>query len=166
MKLNRLLPKRAHFETLLARLIALALCATMLACTGDDANPSSDAGMGGCLDPLALDCAPSYDPATYDKIYDNVLGPTCGSTATGSQCHGKDGGKAGLFLDQPDKAYDFLMGKADGRARVLPGNPECSILAQRLESTDPAFRMPVGGAPLSPGDRCAIRQWIAQGAKR
>jgi hypothetical protein len=41
------------------------------------------------------------------------------------------------------------------------------LLEVRLESSDPAIRMPFNSpAPLSEGLRCAVRQWIANGATR
>jgi hypothetical protein len=36
---------------------------------------------------------------------------------------------------------------------------------KRLESSDPDWVMPVGD-PLPEGERCAIAQWIANGAAR
>ena len=144
----------------------LLLFGGLLAGCNSDNPGQTDAGAGSCLAPLALDCTPSYEPATFDKIYENIFAKTCGSPGTGSQCHGNDGGQAGLFLAEHDQAYDLLLGKNGGRARVIAGDPECSILEQRLESKDPAFRMPVGGKPLSPEDLCAIRHWIADGARR
>jgi hypothetical protein len=72
----------------------------------------------------------------------------------------------GLVLSEHDDAYDYLLGKIDGRKRVVPGKPECSILMQRLDTKDPAFRMPVGADPLSESDRCIVRQWIAMAARR
>jgi hypothetical protein len=118
-----------------------------------------------CIAPLSLDCDPTYVP-TYDSIFENLLRPTCGAS---SNCHAgptADKAQAGLVLSQRDDAYDYLLGKMDGRARVIPGKPECSILELRLESKDPGFRMPVGSEPLSESDRCVVRQWIANGAKR
>ena len=133
------------------------------------------AGCGGsdnsvankCLEPLGS-CTPSFSP-TYDNIYKQVLVKSCGNSSFGSQCHygpTSNLAQAGLVLSNENDAYDYLLGNKDGRERVMPGNPECSLLVQRLESKDPSYRMPVGMAPLSEGQRCAIRQWIEQGASR
>jgi hypothetical protein len=73
--------------------------------------------------------------------------------------------QAGLVLLGRDEAYDHLLGETDSRARVVPGDPECSLLVQRLESTDPQFVMPVG-MRLPEGQRCAVRQWVAAGAEK
>jgi hypothetical protein len=139
---------------------SLAFAVSLVLACGDDAS----VGTEGCLDPLPLDCAPSYEP-TYDMIFTNAL-RSCGASSTLGSCHSAEGSKGGLVLSNPDTAYDHLLGTFDGRARVKPGNPECSILMKRLESDDPDFRMPVGREPLAEGQLCAIRQWIARGAAR
>ena len=117
-----------------------------------------------CLAPLPLDCQAAFPP-TYTDIYDNLFGETCGGPSTGGSCHGPDGKKAGLVLSDRSNAYDYLVGMVDGRARVVPSKPECSLIERRLESDDPGFVMPPG-ARLSVAERCAVRQWIAGGAKR
>jgi cytochrome c len=111
-----------------------------------------------------MDCQPAFPP-TYTELYDNLLGETCGGPSTGSSCHGREGKKAGLVLSDRTEAYDYLLGMIDGRSRVAPAKPECSLLEQRLDSDDPGFVMPPG-AKLSAAERCSVRQWIAGGAKR
>jgi hypothetical protein len=146
---------RAHAGPFLAMLLASGC--------GTDPAPAA-----ACLPELALDCTPAYVP-TYDAIFDDVFARSCGSASTGGSCHyGPDPtqAKGGLPLSDPNTAYMALIGTLDGRARVLPGEPECSILVQRLESNDAAFRMPVGNNPLPESTRCAVRQWIAMGARR
>jgi hypothetical protein len=128
------------------------------------------AGSGGSmacedrLDPLRRE--PDCDVVwrDYDAFFDNVLSPTCASG--GTACHGEDGGQNGLFLFDRNEAYDYLIGDADGRARVIADDPECSLLMQRIESDDDEFRMPPGPTPLSDAVRCSIVTWIAQGAER
>jgi hypothetical protein len=149
---------RAHAGLLLPMLLALG-CGT---------DPTDPPDAATCLEGLALDCTPAYVP-TYDAIFADVFVRSCGSASTGGSCHyGPDPAQAqgGLPLSDPDTAYMALMGTLDGRARVLPREPECSILVQRLESDDAAFRMPVGNNPLPESTRCAVRQWIAMGAQR
>ena len=148
--------------------VGAALAAGSACGDDDDANRDAgrgDSGSGACLAPLPLDCKPSFEPASYDSIFANVLRPTCGSSASGTQCHGAEGKQAGLVLADRDEAYDSLLGKLDGRPRVVPGDPECSVLIQRIESNERRFRMPLNSDPLDDGLRCAIRLWIAEGAE-
>jgi hypothetical protein len=134
-------------------------------CGDDDATTMDDDAGAECLATLSLDCSPTYPPK-YDLIFENLLQPTCGMA---SNCHlgPEDKAPLGLVLSNRDDAYDYLLGKKpDHRARVIPNKPECSILVKRLESDNPSFRMPVGMDPLPESDRCAVRQWIANGAER
>ena len=143
----------------------LAVAIVLTSCEGDSTMTPNEGGAEHCIKPLALDCTPTFEPS-YDGIYESLLRPMC---ATGSVCHygpTPDKAQAGLVLSNLDDAYDYLLGKTDGRARVIPDKPECSILVQRLESNDPSFRMPKLGAQLELGDRCVVRKWIARGAKR
>jgi hypothetical protein len=126
-----------------------ALLALLLAACGDD-GPSC-----ATIDPA---CQPTYQP-TFDNAFSRTFAPTCG--VSGSSCHSSEGHQNGLILDDADQAYSLLL---DGR--VVPGDPSCSLLVERLESTDSSFRMPPGTRSLSAGDRCAIEQWIAAGAAR
>jgi hypothetical protein len=152
--------------------LACALALAALGCGGDDDAASDDAAVedagNGCLAPLPDDCTAAYPPS-YDAIYDNLLRKSCGSAATGSTCHygpTPDTAQGGLVLSDRDKTYDYLLGTLGGRARVIPGDPECSVLVQRLESKDAALRMPRGGDPLPPNVRCVVRKWIESGAER
>jgi hypothetical protein len=122
-------------------------------------------GAGSCgTDPTCIvvsaDCAPLYEPS-FDNVYSRTLSQGC--AASGSSCHSSEGAKAGLNFSSADQSYALLLGEDDGIARVSAGDAGCSILVQRLESnSDP---MPPG-QPLSEAERCAIIQWIDQGAKR
>jgi hypothetical protein len=157
--------KRAHAAVWVVLACALGL-GPASACNGDDDGGDEGRGDAGrtCLDPLPLDCSPTFQP-TYQAFYDNLLSRTCGAASTGSSCHSEEGAMAGLVLQDEDDAYDYLLGNVDGHRRVVPFDPECSVLIQRLESDDPDFVMPVG-AKLSEGQRCAVRKWIAAGAER
>jgi Planctomycete cytochrome C len=137
-----------------AKLLTVTFMAALgaLACGGDDQGAV-------CLDELPLDCQPAYQP-TFENVFDNRLGMTCGASTTGGSCHSEQGAMGGLVLQNADDAHDALLGSA-----VLPGDPECSPLIRRIESDDPNFMMPPGNK-LSAAERCAIRQWVAQGAKR
>jgi hypothetical protein len=153
------------------RWLVPALLSCLWCACGDDDGDDGGGGAGNgpgpstCLEDLDLECAPTFAP-TFDAFFENQLSTTCGSSVTGTSCHGPDGAQAGLVLGDADTAYDALLGMgSDGSPRVIPGDPECSGLMKRLESDDPTFVMPVG-AQLDEGERCAIRQWIADGAMR
>jgi hypothetical protein len=115
-----------------------------------------------CVADLPTSCAPLYPP-TFDQIFTNTLAPSC--ALSGSGCHAPEGGQGGLVFADADSAYALLLGKTDGRARVAPGDPACSLLIERLYATDPAQLMPRGAA-LPDAERCAFIHWIADGAKR
>ena len=116
--------------------------------TGDDAV--------ACV-AAPLDCQPIVSPPTFDAIYANILRPSCAS-GTG-RCHG-GAAAAGLDMTTPESAHSGLS------SRVKPDDIGCSLLLRRVESTESSFRMPPGPTPLSEPQRCAIRQWIANGATR
>src|SRR5438876_5510359 len=90
----------------------------LLACGGGGSS-AKDAGMrdaGSCLKDLSLNCMPAFT-ADFPSIYQNVLRKGCG--ITGTSCHGPTGAAGIVFADM-SKAYDYLLGHVDGRARVVP----------------------------------------------
>ena len=113
---------------------------------------------------LPATCAATYDPPIYQTIYDSILHPTCAS-GTGT-CHTADAAKGGLVFENADDAYGLLVGTGGGKARVVPGDPACSEIVERLASTDPNFHMPPGPNSIPAGDQCTIIKWIQSGAKR
>src|SRR5258705_2596194 len=108
------MPMRAHAG------LAFGACVVAVLSCGDP--PKSDPP---CVT-LKTDCQPFFDPPTYPTIYNKILQPTC-ATGTGT-CHTPDSRKAGLYFQDAAQAYRLLIGMEDGRARVLPNNPGCSIL--------------------------------------
>jgi len=123
-----------------------------------------DDGTLSCVDDLALDCQPLHDPPTFDAIFDDTLHPTCASGA--GTCHTDDGAKAGLVFEDRDTAYGLLLGTVDGRARVIPDDPACSLIVEKLSTSNKRLRMPPGPTPLSDPELCTIVLWIANGAER
>jgi hypothetical protein len=113
-----------------------------------------------CVENLDPTCKPLYEP-TFDNVFNHTLHTTCAQS--GSSCHGLSGGKGGLVFDDADSAYQNLTGGA--APRVIAGDAACSLLVERIESPHADFVMPPG-APLSAPERCAIEQWIHNGAKR
>lgn len=82
-------------------------------------------------------------------------------------CHGFDNKtrEAGLRLDLRQDALSELD-SGDGHA-IVPGNPEQSILLERILSKDSSTRMPPEDSEksLTPAQVETIRKWIEQGAK-
>lgn len=117
-----------------------------------------------CVQGLSASCQAEYDPATYATIFTKILQPTCGTG--GASCHAAAGAKAGLVFEDADRAYGMLLGRSGARARVVPGDPSCSLIMKRLTSQDPSYHMPPGSESLSPGALCTITKWIAAGAAR
>ena len=112
-----------------------------------------------CLEPLDTECTPLFAP-TFREIHTRRLSVTC-SSGIGS-CHGPAGRQGGLALADFDEAYALLLGNDGAKARVIPGDPECSELVRRLEDTGANVMPP--GEPLPEGERCAVRIWIENGA--
>lgn len=131
-------------------------------------------GLAACSDP-PLDCVQTIDtqcaalyPPTFDNVFQDTLVPKC-STGGGS-CHTPEGHQAGLSFDKtnPDDAYAQLLMPSTtfpDRVRMIPGDPSCSEVTERIFSTASRWHMPRGSS-LAPEESCAIVQWIAQGATR
>jgi hypothetical protein len=115
-----------------------------------------------CVEGLRTDCSPLYDPPTFSTIFAKILQPTCAQGQ--GTCHTSDAAMGGLVFEDADNAYALLLGEVDGRARVKPGDPGCSLLVERLEANSSTVRMPPGPTPLSEAARCDIVQWISEGA--
>jgi hypothetical protein len=127
--------------------LALLVATTALGCGGDELS---------CVE-VDLACQPLYPPV-FEQVFTQTLQPKCG--VAGGACHSRDGQKAGLVLDDRDEAYRRLV---EG-GRVVPGEPSCSILVERVYAPA-SLRMPPGRT-LADAERCALVQWVASGAAR
>lgn len=134
---------------------AVAVLLLASACGGSEAAE--------CLPEPAAACTPEIN-TEFTSIHRALFAQRCGTS--GGACHGPDGRKGGLVLADADTAYKALLGMDGTHARVVPGDPSCSLLMQLLESDDPDKRMPYGENKLSEGLRCAVRAWIEAGAVR
>jgi hypothetical protein len=132
-------------------LVASAVALVSLAACSDD--PPAEA----CVT-VDRACAPAYEP-TFDNVFQKTLKTSC--ALAGPSCHASAGHQAGLVLEDADTAYRLLH----ERQRTIAGDPECSLVARRIQSTDTSFMMPPG-APLARGEQCAIIQWMLRGALR
>ena len=109
------------------------------------------AGEGGCA-------AEPSAPVRFDRDILPILADTCFA------CHGPDAANR-----QADLRLDTLAGATaprDGSPAIVPGNPQASVLLERLRSTDPDVVMPPPGTNkvVSAEQRDAIAAWIAAGA--
>ena len=132
---------------------------------------------GGSVDGATTD-ASVPEASAWDAIYNDIIvGTGCNG---GMLCHGGDVGH--LQLKDSASAYDALVdvkamgvnltegAGADcvdsGLTRVVPGNPDESLLVKKLENTQPCGTgMPPGGT-LTAAQIDQVRTWIADGAKR
>jgi hypothetical protein len=151
-----LAPERPPLATSIpGALLLVGACLLALGC-------STPAPASTCVQGLDLTCSPLYSP-TFDQVYARTLHPTCAQS--GASCHSAEGKQGGLDFDDPDRAYSLLLGEGGGKARVVAGDAACSLLVERIESADKKSQMPPG-SPLSAAERCALEQWIENGAKR
>jgi mono/diheme cytochrome c family protein len=88
-------------------------------------------------------------------------------------CH-LTGTEAGNIQLTPDQAIAAIVGVASQEAprykRVVPGDPDNSYLAMKIEGTHiehggSGATMPFAAPPLSAPEIADIRQWIKEGAK-
>lgn len=128
----------------LMTLATLAFCALF----GCDDDPPAN-----CLAVDPTDCAPLYEP-TFANVYERTLLGSC--AVGGSACHGSDGTTSGFQLVDRESAHAAVL------EYVTPGDAVCSPLSTRLDGVG-AGQMPPGTA-LDAASKCAIRQWIADGA--
>ena len=77
-------------------------------------------------------------------------------------CHGPDAEsrKAGLRLD----TSEGQRSETGSSVVVIPGDPDSSLLLQRVMASDPVHRMPPSGPPLEPEELQLIQDWISEGA--
>jgi hypothetical protein len=112
-----------------------------------------------CLIEVDTTCAPLYTP-TFDNVYSMTLAPHCGSGAR--SCHSDAGQAGGMSFATIDQAYAELL--EDGQDRVIPGDAACSIMIIRTQASS-SIKMPPGSG-LPAAEKCALLQWVANGAQR
>lgn len=143
-------------------------------------------GIGGDINQLTrltrigyLTGAPAAAGAPRDARFDDAMA-SIGTKARAyldincAHCHSATGPArvSGLWLDSPTADLRKLgackppvaAGRGTGNRQygIVPGHPESSILAYRLESDDPGEMMPETGRSLTHHEGVAlIREWIA-----
>jgi len=116
--------------------------------------------MPGPLKPLFPSAAAASDAAYVGSAYTRYIHPILDAKCVA--CHGTSKVQAGLRLD----FYDLLMkGGSDG-AVIEPGNPDRSLLLERvtLSPSDRHFMPAEGRAALTSDEIAALRAWILAGA--
>lgn len=91
----------------------------------------------------------------FEKKIRPVLASRC------YQCHSEDTKPAGQL--RVDDRNGLLIG-GDGGPAVVAGDPEASLLLQRILSTDSKKHMPKEGDPLTDAEIADLKNWIADGA--
>jgi hypothetical protein len=108
----------------------------------------------------------------FTALYDEILAREGCSLAF---CHGSDARLGNTDLSTRDKAYAALVGvpasgpacRDSGLVRVVPGEPDLSLLLMKLSAEPPCgVSMPSADALLSPAQQLRIREWIERGAPR
>jgi cytochrome c len=105
---------------------------------------------------LAADTPPpAAPPPSYDKEIDPMMRKYCGT------CHGKRMPQASVSVI----TYEGMMKSKKGKALIIPGQPDKSILLRTMEGHDPV--MPPERATLQPtkAEVSKVRAWILAGAK-
>lgn len=128
---------------------------------------AAGSGSAGTTSGAAGASAMNDGAPTWSSLYAKELW-SCSDTA----CHG--GGLAGVNFATKDAAWATLVGQPSnpmrecaklGKQRVVPGEPDNSLLYLKLDINAPCGQqMPPGGA-LSDAARERVRQWIMMGAK-
>ncbi|WP_169973856.1 DUF1549 domain-containing protein [Tautonia rosea] len=75
------------------------------------------------------------------------------------KCHGLGKYKGGLSLEN----REAMLRGGEGGPAAEPGDPEASLIFERVIESDPLLRMPSNGDPLSQEEIEHLRQWIEQG---
>jgi hypothetical protein len=136
--------------------VVIAAGAIVSGCGGGNGG-----GTLSCIQGLSPTCSTLYPAPTYDHLFTRTFTPKCNLT----NCHGPPNPGNGLAFDDEQHSYDLLLGNVGGKVRVNPGAPSCSLLVERIESSDPNLIMPRGN-PMTAAERCDIEQWIFMGAMR
>lgn len=113
---------------------------------------------------VSLSCACGPEP-TFTNVKSEVFEPRCSARV----CHGGEDPKA--ELDLVTNAYDALIDVPSDvdpdRVRVVPGDPEASVLFRVLKGDDPVVDPMPDGLPAGSLDDELIemvRVWIERGA--
>jgi hypothetical protein len=162
-------PEVNRLRAVLAGTAIAVLCAVLVACSSDSSGDDSAGAAGGGM---AGNAAPA---AKFSEIYAMMF--PMATNARCDACHSmpaNDIANGNLEMGTTQmSAYMALVGQTSKSSRcmsktlVVPGQPEMSLLYQKLSSATPpcGSRMPLGGTAFSDAQLEMIRSWIAAGAK-
>lgn len=151
-------------STFCIRILCAVVAVSAAACGG---------GGGDAAPATSPDPVPTPDEiATFDRIQSEVFSTSCASES----CHSSAGQAANLVLE-PGVSYAQLIDVAPshdaaadlGLRRVLPGDPDGSLLCHKVEdglAAELGAAMPYGGPALDEYTTGVIRAWIEAGAPR
>jgi hypothetical protein len=142
--------------------------------SGASAGSSGSAGSGMAFVPGS---------PTYAAVYQEVFVAT--GCSGGPFCHGSGSVTGGLDMTNKDMTYTLLIDvpagsmslpttmpvppncKDGGKKRVVPGNPDMSLLVEKIEQDKPSCGtvMPPSGK-IAPAKIQQVRTWIMNGAKK
>ncbi len=148
-------------QTLLAAAAAALLAAAGCTDRVDAGGSDTDAGIDE--DPLTFE----YNPAegSLEDIYRTIIAKRCSGQP--GLCHNS---QFEPNLSSPANAYAYLvrrpgLEKTD-KLRVDPGNPDNSLLIDKIRGRDVSTIMPLGAEPLTEAEITKIEDWIRNGALR
>ncbi len=104
---------------------------------------------------LMLFCSAASAAPTYEEAVAPLLRTTC------LGCHNDTEPESGFSVETFEKV---LLGGDSQAAILVPGNPEASLLLQRMESTGDDHMPPQDHPQPNEADVQGLREWIAAGA--
>jgi len=112
---------------------------------------------------LSLQAIGAEEPVSFNDAIQPLMSETC------YHCHGPDSGtrepkEEPLRLDRAEFAF---AKRANGKAVIVPGKPDESLIVQLMRSKDPNKVMPPPKAhrQLKPAELALIERWVSEGAK-
>ena len=133
-------------------------CGVALGCLGCGGEAAAPEECVHTVPPAG--CTPLYSP-TFQHVYQNTLIPGC--AGGGGACHALQAARGGLGFGDEYATHQALLSPLVGQPTVIPGDPSCSLLNVRMETSNTALLMPPG-FKLSTAERCAVAEWVRAGA--
>ncbi|MBK1854602.1 DUF1553 domain-containing protein [Verrucomicrobiaceae bacterium 5K15] len=158
-----------------ACLCALASCDQKQRATSPEQTSEDDPAPAISAQPASeLTTISADQPVSFNEHIQPILSSAC------YHCHGPDSGTREpggpltpndgppLRIDQPEFAF---AKRPNGKAVIIPGDPDASLLLKLMESKNPDEVMPLHpdrsphGSILAPEKIALVRRWIEEGAQ-